>query len=60
MINYLPDSMTKDDFNFAFINLLQLDSIVPIVSAYGVYISQHIRYARTPVCIQTFYTVTAF
>jgi hypothetical protein len=37
----------RDDFNFAIINVLHLDSnYMSTASAYGVYISQLIRYAR--------------
>ena len=37
----------RDDFNFAIVNFPFLCSNVPLSPAYGVYISQLIRYART-------------
>ena len=36
----------RDDFNFAIINFLQLDSNISTALAYGVYNSQLLRYAR--------------
>ena len=36
----------RDDFNFAIINFPYLCSNIPLSPAYGVYISQLIRYAR--------------
>ena len=36
----------RDDFNFTIINFPNLDSNIPLSPAYGVYISQLIRYAR--------------
>ena len=36
----------RDDFNFTIINFPHLDSNIPLSPAYGVYISQLIRYAR--------------
>jgi hypothetical protein len=35
-----------DDYNFAIINCPHLDSNIPTAPAYGVYISQLVRYAR--------------
>jgi len=37
----------RDDFNFPIINLPFIISNIPAVPAYGVYISQLIRYSRT-------------
>ena len=37
----------RDDFNFHITNFRFLSSIIPSVPAYGVFISQLIRYART-------------
>ena len=37
----------RDDFNFAIINFLQLDSNISTALAYGVYNSQLLRYARS-------------
>ena len=36
----------RDDFNFAIVNFPFLDSNIPAAPAYGVYVSQLIRYAR--------------
>ena len=36
----------RDDFNFTIVNFPFLDSNIPASPAYGVYISQLIRYAR--------------
>ena len=36
----------RDDFNFAIVNFPFLDSNIPATPAYGVYVSQLIRYAR--------------
>ena len=36
----------RDDFNFLIVNFLFLSSNIPSVPAYGVYVSQLIRYAR--------------
>ena len=38
---------TKDDFNFTFVNFPFICSNIPAVPAYGVYISQLIRYSRS-------------
>jgi len=37
----------RDDFNFPIVNYPFLDSNIPSFSAYGVYMSQLIRYSRT-------------
>ena len=37
----------RDDFDFDIVNFLFLDGDVPRRTSYGVYISQHIRFART-------------
>ena len=37
----------RDDFNFPIVNFLFLISNIPSAPAYGVYVSQLIRYART-------------
>ena len=37
----------RDDFNFPIVNFLFLSSNIPSAPAYGVYVSQLIRYART-------------
>ena len=37
----------RDDFNFPVVNFPFLSSNIPSAHAYGVYISQLIRYART-------------
>ena len=36
----------RDDFNFEIVNFSFLDGDVPRSPSYGVYISQHIRFAR--------------
>ena len=36
----------RDDFTFRFVNFSQMDSNIPANPAYGVYISQLVRYAR--------------
>ena len=36
----------RDDFNFLIVKFLFLSSNIPSVPAYGVYVSQLIRYAR--------------
>ena len=43
-LEFLPDK--RDDFDFAIVNFPILCSIIPLSPAYGVYISQLIRYAR--------------
>jgi hypothetical protein len=42
MVNFLPDSMSKDDFN----SFPQLDSNIATTPECGVYISQLIRHDR--------------
>ena len=37
----------RDDFNFPIVNFPFLSSNIPSALAYGVYVSQFIRYART-------------
>ena len=40
---------TRDDFNFLIVNFPFLCSNIPAAPAYGVYISQLIRYSRAPI-----------
>ena len=48
MILFLPKFMIKhDDFDFEILNFPFLDGDVPCSTSYGVYISQHIRFARS-------------
>ena len=44
----------RDDFNFDIINFPHLSSNIPISPAYGVYISQLIRYSRACSCYSDF------
>ena len=46
----------RDDFNFSIVNFPFLDSNIPSSPAYGVYISQLIRYARASSNYSDFYT----
>ena len=48
MILFLPKFMIKhDDFDFEILNFPFLDGDVPCSTSYGVYISHHIRIARS-------------
>ena len=44
----------RDDFNFPIVNFPFLSSNIPISPAYGVYVSQLIRYARASSCYEDF------
>jgi len=44
----------RDDFHFPIVNYLSLDSKIPSSPAYGVYMSQSIRYSRTCNSYQNF------
>ena len=48
----------RDDFNFDIVNFPHLSSNIPSSPAYGVYISQLIRYARACSHYQDFFTTT--
>ena len=41
-----PSYIKRDDFDFAIVNFPFLCTNIPLSSAYGVYMSQLIRYAR--------------
>ena len=46
----------RDDFDFVIVNFPFLDGDVPRSASYGVYISQHIRYARVSSHVDDFNT----
>ena len=47
MVHFIYDSMTKhDDFDFPIINFPYLSGNIPQFPAYGVFVSQLIRYAQ--------------
>ena len=46
LVNSVLTFMISDDFNFKIINFPNMCSNIPASPAYGVYISQLIRYAR--------------
>ena len=43
--------VTRDDFNFPIVNSPFICSNIPAAPAYGVYISQLMRYSRAPIGI---------
>ena len=46
----------RDDFDFEIVNIPLVDGDIPRSMSYGVYISQLIRFARTPSCVADFNT----
>ena len=46
----------RDDFDFEIVNFPFLDGYVPHSTSYGVYISQHIRFARASSYVTDFNT----
>ena len=48
--------LKRDDFNFDIVNFPFLDGDVPRSTSYGVYISQHIRFARVSSHVDDFTT----
>ena len=61
MILFLPNIYHKrDDFDFEIVNLQFLVGSVPRSTPYGVYISQHIRFARASSHIVDFNTCNKF
>jgi hypothetical protein len=56
MVNFLPDSDKRDDFIFANVECSHFDINKAIGPAYGVYISQLIRYSRAcGLCLDKIY-----
>ena len=55
-INYTKIYDKRDDFDFEIVNFPFLDGDVPRSTSYGVYISQHVRFARASSHVADFNT----
>jgi len=60
MVNFLPYYDKRDDYSFDILNFPHLDSNIPTVPVYKVYISQLVRSAQACSLYLDFYNVTVF